>query len=100
MMELQLLLLYLTQLHQPLMEQLLKLEEKSVNGVPALPTPVRATETALTIIRGFKVFLRLGIFVNGVVVLPTVGKLTRTAPITQKMPQILVENYSSSFVLV
>ena len=38
--------------------------------------------------------------VNGVVVLPTVGKATRTAPITQKMPQVLVENYSSSFVLI
>ena len=34
--------------------------------------------------------------VNGVGVLPTVGKPTRTAPITQKM----VENYSSSFVLI
>jgi len=36
------------------------LEGKSVNGVQALPTPVRATKTALTIIQGFKVFLRLG----------------------------------------
>ena len=38
--------------------------------------------------------------VNGVGVLPTVGKPTRTAPITQKMSQVLVENYSSSFVLI
>ena len=38
--------------------------------------------------------------VNGVGVLHTVGKPTMTAPITQKMPQVLVENYSSSFVLI
>ena len=50
MMELQLVLLYLTQLQQPLMEQLLKLEGKSAKGVEAPPTPVRATETAHTII--------------------------------------------------
>lgn len=56
MMELQLVLSYLTQLHQPLMEQLLKLEGRSVNGVEAVPTPVRATKTALTIIREFKFF--------------------------------------------
>ena len=37
--------------------------------------------------------------VNGLGALPTVGKPTRTAPITQKMPQVLVENYSS-FVLI
>ena len=51
MMELQLVLLYLTQLHQPLMEQLVKLEGKSANGVEAPPTPVTATETARTIIQ-------------------------------------------------
>ena len=33
------------------MEQLLKLEGKSANGVEAPPTPVRATETAHTIIQ-------------------------------------------------
>ena len=42
------------------MEQLLKLAGRSANGVEALPTPVRATKTALTIIQGFKVFPKLG----------------------------------------
>ena len=42
------------------MEQLLKLEGRSANGVEALPTPVRATKTALAIIRGFKVFSQTG----------------------------------------